>query len=726
MHFRLIICTAVAVAALVSCGGSKPGAPLATAMKPPPTPPTSAALNPLLADWSGPYGGVPAFDQVQVEHFKPALDQVMTATVVAVETIAKAAEPATFDNTIAALESATRSFDRLHSIFNVWSGGLNTEAFQQVERDMAPKLAAFGDEIHQNAALFARIEAVYRQRNQTGLSAEQQRLVWKVHNDFVRAGAKLSVSAKQRVGAINQQLAALFTQFSQNVLADENERFLVIDSEEALVGLPQSLRDAARAAAKRKTMAGKWVIANSRSSVEVFLTTSQRRDLREQVWRAFVDRGDHGGAQDNNSIVTQILRLRAERAKLLGYPTHAHFRLADTMAKTPERALALLEAVWAPAVARVAEEVADMQAIADAEQAGIRIEPWDYRFYAEKVRKQKYELDHELLKPYLQLAKLREGMFWVAGELFGLAFRPVTDVPVFHPDVRVWEVVDKATGTHRGLWYFDPYARPAKQSGAWMSAYRVQERFESEVTPLVSNNCNFIPGTPGEPVLVSWDDATTLFHEFGHGLHGLLSDVSYPSLAGTAVCRDYVELPSQLLEHWLSTPEVLQRFAIHHQTGASIPKELVERIERASTFNQGFSMVEYVSGALVDMKLHLAGDETIDPDEFERTTLAALGMPREIVMRHRTPQFLHIFAGDSYSAGYYSYLWADVLTADGFEAFGEAGGPYDPEVAARLRTHILSAGNTVDPATGYRRFRGRDATIDALLRKRGFAAGAKR
>jgi peptidyl-dipeptidase Dcp len=689
-----------------------------------PSPP-GATANPLLAEWTGSYGGVPAFDRVEVEHFRPALQAAMATTVAAVEKIATAPEPATFDNTIAALERATRSFHRLHWIFNVWSGGLNTEAFQAIERDMAPKLAAYRDEIHQNAALFARIEAVYQQGQQAGLSAEQQRLAWKVHNDFLRSGARLAAPAKQRLRAINQQLAGLFTRFSQNVLADENERFLVIEDEGSLVGLPQSLRDAARATAESKEMASQWVIANTRSSVELFLTTSQRRDLRERVWRTFVDRGDHAGKRDNKPLVTQILRLRAERAKLLGYPTHAHYRLDDTMAKTPQRALELLEAVWAPAVVRVGEEVADMQAIAEAGQPGIRIEPWDYRFYAEKVRKQKYELDDKLIKPYLQLAKLREGMFWVAGELFGIAFRPVTDVPVFHPDVRVWEVIDKATQKHRGLWYFDPYARPNKQSGAWMSAYRVQERFEADITPLVSNNSNFIPAKPGEPVLLSWDDAATLFHEFGHALHGLMSDVSYPSLAGTAVCRDYVELPSQLLEHWLSTPEVLHRFAVHYQTGEPMPKKLVERIQRAATFNQGFAMVEYLSGSLVDMKLHLAGDEAIDPAEFERTTLAALNMPRQIVMRHRTPQFLHIFAGDGYSAGYYSYLWADVLTADGFEVFREAGGPYDSEVAARLRKHVFSVGNTVDPAVGYRRFRGRDATIDALLRKRGFAADSK-
>jgi peptidyl-dipeptidase Dcp len=536
----------------------------------------------------------------------------------------------------------------------------------------------------------------------------------------VRAGARLGDAEKARVAAINQRLAELFTRFSQNVLADETDLHLALDAESDLAGLPPSVRDAAAAAAVEKGVPGKWVIANTRSAMEPFLTFSTRRDLREKAWRLFVNRGDNGGEHDNDALVTEILALRAERATLLGYPTHAHWRLENAMAKTPERAMELMAAVWTPAVARVREEVADMQAIADREGARITIEPWDYRFYAEKVRKAKYDLDENEIKPYLQLEKLREGMFWVAGELFGFRFAPVSGVPVYHPDVRVWEVTERATGRHVGLWYFDPYARPGKRSGAWMNAYRRQERFDEPVTTLVSNNSNFVKGREGEPVLVSWDDATTLFHEFGHALHGLSSSVEYPSLAGTAVPRDYVEFPSQLLEHWLSTPEVLQRFALHYRTGEPIPRALAERIERAATFNEGFSTVEYLSSALVDMKLHLAGGRPIDPDAFERETLAELGMPREIVMRHRTPQFLHVFASDGYSAGYYSYLWSDVLTADAFGAFTEARGPYDAAVAARLK-HLLSLGNTLDPATAYREFRGRDPEVEALMRKRGFA-----
>ncbi|HEX8255203.1 MAG TPA: M3 family metallopeptidase, partial [Thermoanaerobaculia bacterium] len=470
---------------------------------------------------------------------------------------------------------------------------------------------------------------------------------------------------------------------------------------------------------------GKWVITNTRSSVDPFLTYSDRRELREKAWRMFVNRGDLGGATDNNAIITDILRLRAERAKLLGYQTHAHWRVENTMAKTPERAMELMEAVWKPAVGRVREEVRDMQLLANKEGAKITIEPWDYRYYMEKVRRERYDLDQNEVKQYLQLDKLREGMFWVAGQLFGFNFTPITNVPVYHPDVRVWEVKNNQTGEHVGLWYFDPYARPGKRSGAWMNAYRSQERFNGNVTTIVSNNSNFVKGAPGEPVLISWDDAETLFHEFGHALHGLSSNVTYPTLSGTAVVRDYVEFPSQLLERWLSTPEVLNKFAVHYQTGKPIPQSLVDRIERASTFNQGFSTVEYLGSAIVDMRMHLAGDRRIDPDAFERQTLAELGMPREIVMRHRSPQFGHVFASDGYSAGYYSYLWSDVLTADAYTAFTEAGGPYDPAVAARLRQHIFTIGNTIDPAVGYREFRGRDPQVEALMINRGFTSASE-
>jgi len=637
-----------------------------------------------------------------------------------IERIAQDPARATFENTIAAQERAGRTASRVFAIYSVWAGTMSTPEFQAVERKMAPRIAAFSDRITQNTALFRRIEAVYATRESVGLTAEQQRLTWLYHTTFVRAGAQLDATGKRRVAGINEKLAGLFTRFSQNILADETNLWLVLEQEGDLDGLPPFVRDAASAAAAQKGMPGKWVIANTRSAMEPFLTFSNRRELRERAWRMFVNRGDNGGDHDNKTIITEVLALRAERAQLLGFPTHAHWRLENTMARTPERAIELMEEVWRPAVARVREEVADMQVIANQENAGVRIEPWDYRYYAEKVRRAKYDLDENEIKPYLQLDRLRDGMFWVAGQLFGFEFSEIRNVPIYHPDVRVWEVTDRETKRHIGLWYFDPYARPGKRSGAWMDAYRSQEKFDRPVTTIVSNNSNFVKGAPGEPVLISWDDATTLFHEFGHSVHGLASDVHYPSLSGTAVPRDYVEFPSQLLEHWLATPEVLERFARHSKTGASIPPALMQRIERAATFNEGFATTEYLSAALVDMKLHLAGTRTIDAERFERETLAELGMPAEIVMRHRTPQFLHVFSSDSYSAGYYSYLWSDVITADSFGAFTDASGAYDRSVAARLH-RLLSLGNTVDPADAYREFRGRDPRIEALMRKRGFS-----
>ena len=506
--------------------------------------PASSSQNPLLAEWTGPYGGVPPFDRVRVADFKPALEAAMAENLAEIERVAKDPSAPAFENTIAALERAGRRFDRVRTIYGIWGSSMNTPEFQAVQREMAPRLAAFADQITQNEPLFRRIEAVYNSPAKSKLKPEQQRLAWLYHTNFVRSGARLDAAAKSRLSQINQQLAGLYTRFSQNVLADETNQFLVLKSEADLAGLPQSLRDAAAAAAASKKLTGAWVITNTRSSVDPFLTYSERRDLREKAWRMFVDRGDRGGEHDNNAIISEILRLRAERAKLLGYPTHAHWRLENTMAKTPERAVELMEAVWKPAVARVREEVADMQALADKEGAKIKIEPWDYRYYAEKVRKARYDLDQNEVKQYLQLEKLREGMFWVAGELFGFDFKPVTGVPVYHPDVRVWEVTDKATGRHVGLWYFDPYAREGKRSGAWMNAYRNQQRLTGEVTTIVSNNSNFVKGKPGEPVLISWDDAETLVHEVGHALHGLSSNVTYQSLSGTAVARDYVEVPS--------------------------------------------------------------------------------------------------------------------------------------------------------------------------------------
>ena len=675
------------------------------------------ATNPLLQKWTGPYGGVPAFDKVKVKHFKPALEAAMAQNLAEIDAITRNKAAPTFENTIAAMEDAGRTLNAVMIYYFTWGSNMSTPAFQAVESEMDPKLSAHSDKISQNAALFARIQAVYNGPENASLTPEQQRVLWIYYTNFVRAGAKLSPEAKARVGAINTELAGLYTRFNQNLLADENTWIEL--SEADLAGLPETIKSAAALNAAERKLPGKHVIVNTRSSVDPFLAESPVRSAREKVWRAFVNRGDNGGATDNNAIISKILKLRAERAKLLGYKTHAHWSLENAMAKTPENAMALMEAVWTPAIAQVAIDVADMQAIIDKEGGGFKLEPWDYRFYAEKVRKAKYDLDMNEVKPYLQLDKLREGMFWASGQLYGFEFKKLEGLPVYHEDITVYEVT--RGGQHVGLWYFDPYARPGKRSGAWMNAYRGQERFKREITTIVSNNSNFIKGKPGEPVLISWDDAVTLFHEFGHAIHGLSANATYPSVSGTNVARDYVEFPSQLNEHWLSTPQVLNQFAVHYQTGKPIPQALVDRIEAAGKFGEGFGTTEYLASALIDMKLHLAGDADIDPDRFEREELAKLNMPKEIVMRHRTPQFGHIFSGDGYSAGYYSYLWSDTLTADAAEAFQEApGGFYDKAVAKRLNDNIMSAGNTIDPVDQFRAFRGRDVKIGALMRKRGF------
>ncbi|MBX3744277.1 MAG: M3 family metallopeptidase [Verrucomicrobiae bacterium] len=675
----------------------------------------------LLGPWPGPYGGVPPFDRVRVELFGPALERAMEGYREDIRAVAGTVAPADFANTMEALERAGRAYDRVRVLFGVWSATANDAAFREVETIWQPRFAALRDEVMQNAGLFRRVEAVEGLGQRDTWTPEQRRLVWLHHTEFVRAGARLGSAGKERVAAVNRRLAELFTRFRQNLLGDEEELGTWVDRESDLDGLPETLRRAAASQAEARGGRGRWLIANSRSSVEPLLTLATRRDLRERVWRAFVARGDHAGPRDNKPVIAEIVRLRAERASLLGYASHAHWRLEHSMAGSPDRAMALMETLWGPAVARVREEVAAMQALADAEGGGVRIAPWDYRYYAEKVRRERFALDEAELKPYLRLESLREAMFWVAGRLFDWEFLPAADVPVMHPDARVWEVRRRGGGLV-GVFYFDPFLRAGKRSGAWMSLYRAGERLEGEVTPLVGNHSNFVPGGPGEGVTISWEDARTLFHEFGHAVHGLASEVVYPSLSGTRVARDYVELPSQLLERWLMSPELLERFARHERTGESMPAALIGRVRKAATFNQGFATVEFLASALLDMKLHVAGSgRDLDPAAFEREALLELGMPAEIVMRHRLPQFAHLFGDDGYSAAYYSYLWADMLTADAAEAFEEGEGLFDRAVAERLRVHVLSAGNTVDPAEGYRRFRGRDAQLGALMRDRGFA-----
>ncbi len=605
----------------------------------------------LLADWTGPHGGLIPFDRVAVPALEPALQAAMDDNLARIAAIAADPEPAAFDNTIAALERAGHALDRVITLYSVWTGSLKTPEVQAMENRMAPRLAAFGDSIVQNAALFARIDAVYQTRETAGLTREQQRLVWVHWSRFVKEGAQLSPEAKTDITEINQELAALYSRFGQNLLADEADHALYLEASD-LDGLPASLRAAAAAAAQERGRPGLYAILNTRSSMDPFLTYAARRDLRETVWRTYYNRGDNKDAHDNTlRIIPDILRLRARKAALMGYPSYAAWKLQDTMAATPQRAMDQMMRVWPHAIARVRAEVADMQALADQTAPDGRappIAPWDYRFYAEQARKARFDLDMEQVKPYLQLDHLREGMFWAAGRLYGLQFARAADAPVFDPAMSVYAVSDR-DGRHVALWYFDPYARPIKASGAWMEQYRSQQTLDGSVTAIVSNNTNFVKPPPGQPVLVSWDDAVTLFHEFGHALHAMLSAVTYPTLSGTNVARDFVEFPSQINENWLATPEVLSRFAVNAD-GEPIPRALVDKIAQARTFNTGFQVTEYLAAAIVDMRLHTApqgpGDPPIDPDAFETQALEALGMPSELTMRHRTAQFGHIFQGD--------------------------------------------------------------------------------
>ncbi len=678
------------------------------------------AANILLSEWTGPYGGVPHFDKMSIGDLAPALEAGMALQLEEVDAIAANPEPATFENTIVAMERAGRDLGRVFAYWGIWRSNRSTPEAREVQQALAPKLAEFNSKITQNLRLFDRIRAVYEGEEMKTLRPDQQRLVWLAYDGFARNGATLEGEAKERYAAINQKLAELHSKYSNNMLADE-ESYVTYITEDQLGGLPDSFVRAAAAAAEERGRNGEYAITNTRSSMDPFLTFSTERELREKVWRTYYSRGDNGDENDNNALIPEILALRDERVKLLGYDNYAQWRLEDRMAKTPERALELMETVWPAAIARVEEEVADMQAIADAEGAGITIAPWDYRHYAEKVRKAKYDLDSDEVKQYLQLEKLREAMFFVAGELFGFSFEPVPEgsVPVFHEEVKVWAVNERDSGELVGLWYLDPFARQGKRSGAWATAYRSHETFDGKKTVLAANNSNFINGAPGEPVLISWDDAETFFHEFGHALHYLSSRVEYPTLNGGV--RDYTEFQSQLLERWLLTDEVIDTHLVHQETGEPIPADLVAKIKKAATFNQGFATTEYLACALVDMRYHTTDPSGLDVDAFERATLADLGMPEEIPMRHRSTHFSHIFSSESYSAGYYGYLWADVLTADAAEAFQEApGGFYDKELAKRLVDNLFAPRNAVDPADAYRAFRGRDARMEALMRDRGF------
>ena len=678
---------------------------------------TANALS-LTQPWTGPYDGVPAFDTMDLNELERAIEMGMEASLAEMAAIANNPAPPTFDNVIVAMERSGELLDRVYPYYGIWSSNLSSPEVREVSARLSPKLAGYSAEIMQNAALFARVKAVYESDALKTRTPEEQRLAWLTYTRFTRAGALLTADQKARFTEIQMRLAELYNAFGNNVLHDE-ESYVLYLNDDQLGGLSDDYVNAAKAAAEERDHAGEYAVTNTRSSMGPFLTFSTERALREQVWRTYYSRGDNGDAYDNNANIAEILKLRMERANLLGFDNYAAFNLDSKMAKTPERAMALMEAVWPAAIARVAEEVADMQKIADGD--GITIEPWDYRFYAEQVRKAKYDLDGEAIKPYLQLDNLRKAMFFVAGEVFGFNFAKVPhgSVPVFHPDVTVFEVTRRDDGSHVGLWYLDPFARKGKRSGAWATSYRQHTTFDGQTRPLASNNSNFIKAPPGEPVLISWDDANTLFHEFGHALHTLSSRAPYPSLNGAV--RDYVEFQSQLLERWIMTDKVIDRFLLHAETGEPMPRELIDKIKKSSTFNQGFATTEFLASALIDMKIHLADPTDLEPDAFERDTLADLGMPKEIVMRHRTPQFGHVFSGEGYATGYYGYLWAEVLTADAGEAFSEApGGFYDTELSAKMVEHLFSPQNAVDPAEAYRAFRGRDATIDALLRDRGF------
>ena len=676
--------------------------------------------NVLLQEWKGPYGGVPAFDQMNVNDVQEAVETGMELNLAEIEAIANSTEPATFENTIEAMERSGAELDRVFSYYGIMRSNMSTPEFREKQAILAPKLSEFSSKIYQNKALFERIKTVYEASLVTPLDADQQRVVELNYNSFAMRGAELNSEKKARYAAIDKELSTLYNTFSDNVLHDE-ENYVTYLNDDQLDGLSEGFIKSAAAIATEKGKEGRYAITNTRSSMDPFLTYSTNRDLRKQVWTNYYSRGDNGDDYDNNEIIAQILKLRRERVELLGHKNYAEWRLQDRMAKTPENALALMEAVWPASIARVHEEVADMQAVANANGDNITIEPWDYRFYAEKVRVAKYDLNSDEVKQYLQLDKLRDAMFYVAGRLFNYEFTPVPEgsVPVFQEDVNVWEVTDKDSGAHIGLWYLDPYARQGKRSGAWATTYRSHTTFDGKKTVLASNNSNFVKPAEGEALLVSWDDATTFFHEFGHALHFFSSKVKYPTLNGGV--RDYTEFQSQLLERWLSTDEVINQFLVHHETGAVIPQELVAKIKKAATFNQGFGTTEYLASALMDMKLHLADPENIDIDAFERQTLAELKMPTELPMRHRTPHFGHVFSGEGYATAYYGYMWADVLTADAAEAFQEApGGFYDKDLAQRLVKYLFEPRNSIDPAEAYRLFRGRDAQKEALMRDRGF------
>ena len=681
---------------------------------------TFPETNPLLEPWTGPFGA-PPFDRLKPSHFGQAFEIALGLAQAETGAIAADPKPPSFANTIEALERSGRELTRICSVFFNLARADTNDELEAIEREIAPRLARHRSGIFLNTALFERVDALHARSGDLGLNAEQARVLECYHVVFLRNGGGLPEEAKARLAAIVERLAALGTKFGQNVLADEKAYMLVLADRDDLAGLPASLVSAAARTAADRGLPGKHGISLSRSSVAPFLQFSTRRDLREKVFRAWMQRGESGGVTDNRAVASEMVRLRAERARLLGFASFAHFRLADTMAKTPQAVQDLLHSVWAPAHEQVLRDEAALQAIAAGEGGNFEIAPWDWRYYAEKRRKTEFDLDEGEIKPYLPLDKMIEAAFFTANRLFGLSFSERDDVPLYHQDARTWTVTGR-DGQEVALFVGDYFARPSKRSGAWMSSFREQQKLDGEVRPIVVNVMNFAKASEGQACLLSFDDARTLFHEFGHALHGMLSDVTYPLISGTNVARDFVEFPSQLYEHWLEQPEVLRRFALHHETNEPMPEALLQSLLAARRFDQGFATVEYTASALVDLALHLeSGADAIDIVGFEKNELDKLGMPTAITMRHRVPHFQHVFSGKSYAAGYYSYLWSEVLDADGFEAFEERGDIFDPVIAKKLHDYVYSSGYSRDPDEAYKAFRGRAAKPGALLRKRGLA-----
>ena len=678
---------------------------------------TVASNNPLLADWSGPYQGVPPWDQSKPELYDGAIQVAIDELKREAAAIANNPDAPTFANTIEASDKTGERISNVLSMFSVMTDNMSSPAYEALDKKWSPLLSAAFDEISLDPKYFARVETLYNKRDSLGLDAKQMRLLTRTYDGLVRRGVKLDAAKKEQLKAMNKELSSLFSDFNSRLLKDEGT--WIVASEAEMAGIPNDVKQAAASLAKDKNVGtGKYAIRNTRSAADPVLSFATNRALRQKVWQAFVNRGDNGNANDTNALIAKIVKLRADRAHLLGFKTHADLRMQDTMAKTPERAMDLMMRVWPAAVKRVHEEVADMKPFA-AKDGVKNIEPWDYRYYMEKVRKAKYDLSQDEIKPYFQLDNLVKGMHWSAEQLYDLKFTENTGkVPVWNPDIRTFEVTNVKTDKLIGLWYLDTYAREGKRSGAWATGYRDSSGLLGNRPKLVSNNNNFIKPGPGEPVLITLDDATTLFHEFGHAIHALLTDVYYPSLGGSQ--RDFVEYPSQVNENWLLTRPVLERFARHYKTGEAMPESLLKKIEASDTFNQGYETVQYLSSALVDMKLHTKADGVVDPDAFEKQALAEIGMPKETVMRHRLPQFGHLFSSDAYSAGYYSYLWSETMDADTWAAFEEAGNPFDRTIADRFRTVLLSTGNETDRAEAYRQFRGRDPDVKALLKRRGF------